>query len=711
MMNQSFITWTFRVISLFIPFFASSQYNLRVADVRNTSYSYQGTIEEALLSVKPKGLYLEYGLYLSFSARGLPFRPDDSLEIVLQFALPEEAVVTDSWLWIGNEICQAALLDVWTASNIYENIVKRRRDPSLLTKNSSTNFTLRVFPMGGDEQRHVKITYLMPLEWTYYDAFASVPYEILNTSKTIPEDFPLLLFDDAHWKYISVSSKQATSPVRGIDTLLGDYTTTSLLPVAGRYEQTFVSYQPPVSIPAYAGIYTHGEEQYYQLAIQPGFFIDDVQSSRMLILIDYQESGSTSRQQVIDALHNECLRKLQPGDSFNLIASSLPLTEVFPAWVPATRENLEFAFQQASSRLSNYSNLPQLLSAGIAFLDRNGGRGNMLLLNNSDQFNGYSAANDLIQQIRQLNHASYRISVVEYGFQNRYSYFNNRYYINNEYLFLNLSALFGGQYVYTRNGKPLATAISEGFADALPQLKHFDLYVRPASGIAYGKYTWGDALENVPVKSFVRQQGIFKGSLPLTVELNGEANGKVFVQTLTLDGSQLSPLDTMARKSWFAQGIFRLENHPNAASYSIDIIRKSLESRVLSRYTAFLCVEDSSLYCASCRDERVFPTNSDDPSKSDSLVNVVMYPNPFSTELVVELHMSDGSSPKQNWKAHIAALSGKQLATLAAAESNSELMRFRWDGKDQAGSDLPPGVYLLVLENATSRLHRKIIKD
>jgi hypothetical protein len=167
----------------------------------------------------------------------------------------------------------------------------------------------------------------------------------------------------------------------------------------------------------------------------------------------------------------------------------------------------------------------------------------------------------------------------------------------------------------------------------------------------------------------------------------------------------------MARKSWSAQGIFRLENHPNAPSYSTDIIRKSLESRVLSQYTAFLCVEDSTLYCASCRDERVFPTNSNDPTKRDSLLNVVMYPNPFSTELVVELHMSDGSSPKQNWKAHITALSGKRIADLEVAESTSELLRYRWDGKDQAGNDLPAGVYLLVIENATSHLYRKIIRQ
>ncbi|MBK9336370.1 MAG: hypothetical protein IPM98_07185 [Lewinellaceae bacterium] len=48
-------------------------FSLRVGDPRLGGFTQQGTIEEAVLSIKPKGLYLEYGLYLTFSARGTPY--------------------------------------------------------------------------------------------------------------------------------------------------------------------------------------------------------------------------------------------------------------------------------------------------------------------------------------------------------------------------------------------------------------------------------------------------------------------------------------------------------------------------------------------------------------------------------------------------------------------------------------------------------------
>lgn len=61
-------------------------------------------------------------------------------------------MIIDSWLWIGDEISKAMILDKWTASSIYENIVKRRKDPSILTKMSDLQYELRIFPMAGNEK-------------------------------------------------------------------------------------------------------------------------------------------------------------------------------------------------------------------------------------------------------------------------------------------------------------------------------------------------------------------------------------------------------------------------------------------------------------------------------------------------------------------------------------------------------------------------------
>ena len=167
---------------------------LRVGDPRNSWQTYQGTIEEVSLTVAPKGLFMEYGLTLTFSSRGTVWtQVKDTLEVTLNFDLPENAMITDSWLWFGKDTIKAVILDRWTASSIYESIVQRRRDPSILFKQSANQYELRIFPMAGNETRKVKITYLMPVSWNKYNISTSLPFPILKTSLTLPQKFAVTI--------------------------------------------------------------------------------------------------------------------------------------------------------------------------------------------------------------------------------------------------------------------------------------------------------------------------------------------------------------------------------------------------------------------------------------------------------------------------------------------------------------------------------------
>jgi hypothetical protein len=107
-------------------FFSSTTYGydqLRIQHPQQTWRSGQGTIDEAIISIRPQGIYMEYGLYLTFSARDLNFTAADSVEVQFFFDLPPEAIVHDLWLWVDDQIVRALILDRWTASSIYENII------------------------------------------------------------------------------------------------------------------------------------------------------------------------------------------------------------------------------------------------------------------------------------------------------------------------------------------------------------------------------------------------------------------------------------------------------------------------------------------------------------------------------------------------------------------------------------------------------------
>jgi len=116
--------------------FSQAQY-LRILDPQNWRNG-QGTIEETKITYEPQGLYMKIDWEITFSARGLNiFSESDTVEVEYRFNLPQGALVIDSWLWFGDTILEGLIMDRWSASQIYENIVNRRRDPSVLYKKES----------------------------------------------------------------------------------------------------------------------------------------------------------------------------------------------------------------------------------------------------------------------------------------------------------------------------------------------------------------------------------------------------------------------------------------------------------------------------------------------------------------------------------------------------------------------------------------------
>ena len=90
---------------------------------------------------------------------------------------------------------QAILIDKWTARNIYEGIVNRRKDPSILYKTSSNSYQLRVYPITTGMNRKLKISYMVPFNFGQEYITAPLPLNILKTSDTIP-DFKVTIFPD-----------------------------------------------------------------------------------------------------------------------------------------------------------------------------------------------------------------------------------------------------------------------------------------------------------------------------------------------------------------------------------------------------------------------------------------------------------------------------------------------------------------------------------
>ncbi len=103
--------FTLIVALMFFAQWALAYNNLRVSNPLSWG-SYNGVINSADLTVKPLGAFVEYALTLTISAQQPTWEAENTqMEIVLNFDLPANSMITDSWLWIDGKPKRADILD------------------------------------------------------------------------------------------------------------------------------------------------------------------------------------------------------------------------------------------------------------------------------------------------------------------------------------------------------------------------------------------------------------------------------------------------------------------------------------------------------------------------------------------------------------------------------------------------------------------------
>ena len=383
------------LVFVLLSFFFTSLYpqnSLRIINPQSGWMWQTGRIFKATVSVQPKGLYMQYGLYLTLSIGeyGSWFEDSTKLEAVLNFTLPQGSIVYDSWLWVGNDIIQGRHIDRWSASNIYEGIVNRRRDPSLLVKQTATSYELRVYPMRKSETRKIKITYMVPADLVSGKIKASLPVEILMASDQYP-DLHVIAWENSEFTQPTINDPDILfEPF--YDGEFGSYKK-ARVPAAKLPEYPVFSMASQALNNCLVGIYEGATDKYYQLSIVPGDYIELDEKNRIVMLIDHEPVNSTySKGQILAELKEQMTSQFSANDEFNLIWSGLHIEKAFEEWAPITSNNLDIAFEKVGTS-TLYSNLPGTLAESIEFIKNHGDSGSVMLTATSDNFSYYVEAN------------------------------------------------------------------------------------------------------------------------------------------------------------------------------------------------------------------------------------------------------------------------------------------------------------------------------
>lgn len=106
------------------------------------------------------------------------------LEGIFHFPLPQDASISGFGMWIGNELVEADVVEKQRAREIYETILRERRDPGLLEWTGGNLFKARVFPIEPNSEKRIKIVYtqVLPLRGNRYRYAYGLRSDLLRTN-------------------------------------------------------------------------------------------------------------------------------------------------------------------------------------------------------------------------------------------------------------------------------------------------------------------------------------------------------------------------------------------------------------------------------------------------------------------------------------------------------------------------------------------------
>jgi Ca-activated chloride channel homolog len=290
------------------------------------------------------------------------------------YPMPGEAVFTDFSLWMGEQEVRGEMMRAEQARGIYEEIVRRLKDPALLTLEGHGLIRARVFPIQPGETRKVVLRYTQMLDRSG-DALR-LRYAIGNRDRGRDRGR-----GDGGSEFRDQFSLRITLP----DTpeLGTPYSPTHQLTTRRSGERVIVSLDPEASgdvelfIPLRRGLVgtslvTHapgGEPGFFMLLLAPPQVTEGAIVPRDLSLV-VDVSGSMSGEKIEQARAAivQALGTLQETDRFRLVAFSSSVRNFRTGFVPATRENIAAARRFAENL--NASGGTNIAGALDAVLDR-----------------------------------------------------------------------------------------------------------------------------------------------------------------------------------------------------------------------------------------------------------------------------------------------------------------------------------------------------
>jgi len=697
----------------FYSYFSTCNYRniccrrFRVGEPRHSSTKYPGSIDSVDFFIRPHGTYMEMNIQIVFTPEGSPFSSiTDTLEATMNFSLPDKAFINNMWLYMNEtgKWIKAILLDKWTAGFIYESTVQRMVDPSILTKTSATNYTIKVFPLLGDSYRIVRMNIFIPCDWSKEHISANLPIDFINASKYLPDKVSLYVFPEDDFDQPFIKDNMHILFREENDHILGNHLRTEI------YQEDFGNAKELMMVnntkESFVALDYWGDEKFYQLVLNVEEFVSKQSNEKIAFLLDYDILKSNiTREQVFDGLKKGILEFLKEGDQFNIFISGDEIHKVSDVWLSADTNTVNEVFNEIEpTMLDVETHLSELALIACDWVEKNAEEAKILLIANSDKHGSLEVANKLGQDIFiELLDKKISFSIatfIEKGWTTNLIY--SIAYTGNDYLYSNLSRMSRGIFKKLQvNGKTIENLVKSTLGTLLGTLDNVSIHTTFSNGYSYETFN-NSQNNNYQEDNFLFEYGKFKGDLPMRVEFSGEYRKKHFFNSYEIgDESQAGIYD--CKSIWAAQSLKKMETTQTSDNLLIyEIINESLEYNVLALFTAFLAIEKKDSQDTSA-------TSVEDIMINDGGLKATLYPNPFYENLNIRFEIED-SYTAYDLTIEIYDAMGRMIRSFGTYSKFGNELNLNWNGYSDSGQELPDGIYFIHVKFGKLSYVLKVVK-
>ncbi len=511
------------------------------------------------------------------------------LEANFVFPLPKDAAVKEFAMYINGKRTTAELVEAPKARKIYEDIVRRARDPALLEFMGNQLFRMRVFPIPAKGEQRVELEYSQTLE---YDAglykyvyplkigerYAST-LEDLALSATVRSKVPITtVYSPSHT--IGIDRQGEHEAVVGFEQERAPLNKDFVL-YYGVSEKNF-GLNMLANKPA-------GEDGFFMLMISPSTAVEDAQIVKKDVVFVFDTSGSMSGEKIEQARRalTFCVNSLNEGDAFNIVQFATTVNTYKPAMVAVADESIQAAREFiAGLDATGGTDINAALTTALAMRPRDGTRPFMIIfLTDGKPTLGETIHENIIKNVAAANTDAVRIFIFGVG-----------HHVNT-HLLDRLAQTSRGVTEYVEPTEDIEVKVSNFFAKAShpvlanvklafgETIRAYDLYPREMP----------DLFKGVPLQVF----GRWSGSGDVAVTLSGEVNGEKRSFTYETTFPEKHDENEFIARLWATRRVgylldeIRLHGENDELVDSVTTLAK--EYGIVTPYTSYLIVEDQPL--------------------------------------------------------------------------------------------------------------------